>query len=122
MFVLHIGIQNLTDFVFRFQLFIDYVHIVSRVPLLRENQQAEDVVPDASETSELESLSGRIPKLIGILPDVLRDKPGGGDQCSAALSHMLSRLLDCLDPSEPVRFHQILHVYVSDTSFTCLLD
>lgn len=66
--------------------------------------ETEDAVPDAAESSELEMLSGRIPKLIGVLPDVLHDKPGTGDQCKAALSHMLSRLLDCVDPSVPVGF------------------
>lgn len=62
-------------------------------------------MPDASEALELDVLSGRIPKLIGILPDVLKDKPGEGILCSAALSIMLSSLLDCLDPSKPVRVY-----------------
>lgn len=75
---------------------------MSRVPELRENLQAEDAIPDASEASELELLTGRIPRLVGILPDVLRDKPGTGERCKAALSHILSKLLDCLDPTRPV--------------------
>lgn len=86
------------------QLFIDYVQIISRVPELREKQSTEGAVPDAAEASELEILSARIPKLIGILPDVLHDKPGTGETCKAALSHMLSKLLECVDPSVPVGY------------------
>lgn len=72
---------------------------------MRESMQA-DAVPDASETSELETLTGRIPKLIGVLPDVLHDKAEIGERfSSAALSHMLSRLLDCVDPRMAVRLH-----------------
>ncbi|EJD03515.1 uncharacterized protein FOMMEDRAFT_83835 [Fomitiporia mediterranea MF3/22] len=85
------------------QLFIDYARIVSRVPKLKSNSLAADAVPDVAEQSELEALTGRIPQLIGVLPDVLHDKPGTDDQCKAALSHMLSRLLECVDPSSPVR-------------------
>ena len=81
--------------------------------------EIEDAVPDAAEASELEMLSGQIPKLIGILPDVLHDKPGTGDQCRAALSHMLSRLLDCVDPSAPVslRLPHTLDCYLACFSF-----
>ncbi|THH11598.1 hypothetical protein EW145_g550 [Phellinidium pouzarii] len=92
--------SKIDDFGVGGQLFIDYIHIVTRVPALRERHQAEDAVPDAVEASELEMLTGRIPKLIGILPDVLRNKPGGSEESSAALSHMLSRLLDCLGPNQ----------------------
>ncbi|KAI5121845.1 hypothetical protein M0805_003278 [Coniferiporia weirii] len=95
--------NQVDDFSVGGQLFIDYAHIVSRVPELREKHQTEEAVPDAAEVSELEMLSGRIPKLIGILPDVLRDKPGSSEECSAALSYMLSKLLDCLDPNQPIK-------------------
>ncbi len=58
---------------------------------------------DASDELELETLSSRIPKLIGVLPDVMRDRPGSGEKSSAALSVMLAKLLDCMDPLRPVR-------------------
>ena len=76
------------------------------MPELRQRQQLElDAVPDAAEAVELEALTARIPKLIGMLPDVMRDKPGSGNRCKAALSTMLARLLACVDPSKPVRHH-----------------
>lgn len=49
-------------------------------------------------------LDTRISKLIEILPDVLHDKPDTEDQCRAALSHMLSKLLECADATVPVRY------------------
>lgn len=52
--------------------------------------------------SELEGLSARIPALVEGLPDVMHDKPGNGDECSAALSYMLSNLLDCADSNVSV--------------------
>ncbi|KAL5494856.1 hypothetical protein ACEPAI_318 [Sanghuangporus weigelae] len=87
------------------QLFIDYARIVSRIPELREIQLVEVTELTEAEKSELDALNTRIPRLIEILPDVLHDKPGTGDQCRAALSHMLSRLLDCVDPSVEVDMH-----------------
>lgn len=76
---------------------------MKRVPEMRQRQQSEnDAVPDVTEEMELEMLSSKIPKLLGILPDVLRDKPGGGVKSGAALSVMLTQLLTCMDPLRPV--------------------
>lgn len=47
-------------------------------------------------------LASRIPRVIGILPDVLRDKGENGGRTKAALSIMLSNLLSCLDTSKAV--------------------
>lgn len=74
--------------------------IITNVPELRRRQQLEH--DDASDELELETLSSRIPKLIGVLPDVMRERPGGGEKSSAALSVMLAKLLDCMDPLRPV--------------------
>jgi nuclear pore complex protein Nup98-Nup96 len=84
------------------QLFIDYVSIVSQVPELRRRHEMENAVPDAAEESQLEMLTSRIPRVIGILPDVLRDKGENGARSKAALSMMLSNLLSCLDASRAV--------------------
>lgn len=54
-------------------------------------------------------LNGKVPKLIGILPDAFQghDRMGtglvtGSEEGTAALSHMLSRLLACANPETPV--------------------
>ena len=76
---------------------------MSRIPELRAKIETEDAVADATEASELELLNGKIPKLLGILPDAFHDRTESGEEGSAALSHMLSRLLSCSDPDTPVR-------------------
>jgi len=82
------------------QLFIDYANIISRVPILTES--LSEGVPDATEQEELETLQNRIPKLVGILPDVLRGTPEVGNKARAALSQMLSNLLECSDTDRPM--------------------
>ena len=68
---------------------------------------SEDSEVTQAEISELEMLDTRISKLIEILPDVLHDKPDTEDQCRAALSHMLSKLLECADATVPVRYPRL---------------
>lgn len=75
---------------------------MKRLPELRAQLEVEDAVPDAAEASELEMLNGKISKLIGILPDAFHDRTDSGEEGSAALSHMVSRLLSCSDPDTPV--------------------
>jgi len=65
-----------------------------RLPDLKENLN-EDAVPDASEARELEEMTRSVPKLIGILPDVLRDR--GDARHNVALAGMVSDLAAALD-------------------------
>ncbi|TDL26378.1 hypothetical protein BD410DRAFT_881649 [Rickenella mellea] len=85
------------------QVFIDYVHIVSKVPDLRMQIREGDILPDASELLDLDMLTGKIPQLIGVLPDVLREKPGDGGKSIPALSTMLANLVECLDTTKPIK-------------------
>lgn len=82
-----------------FQAFLDYVTIRERMPYLRAGLQ-EAAVPDAAQATELEELSMSIPKLIGILPDVLRDR--SDPRHNVALSEMISRLTSELDAVQPL--------------------
>jgi nuclear pore complex protein Nup98-Nup96 len=70
-----------------------------RLPELKEHLE-EDGVPDASETLELEDFVRSIPKLIGILPDVLRER--GDPRHNVALAEMISGLTTCLDKVNPL--------------------
>lgn len=65
-----------------------------RLPDLKESLD-ESAVPDASEAHELEELTRSVPKLIGILPDVLRDR--GEARHNVALTGMVSDLTVALD-------------------------
>ena len=73
---------------------MDYANATARLPDLKENLD-ENAVPDASEAHELEELTRSVPKLIGILPDVLRDR--GDARHNVALAGMVSDLTVALD-------------------------
>lgn len=76
------------------QTFLDYANATTRLPDLKENLD-DEAVPDATEAQELEDLTRHVPKLIGILPDVLRDR--GDPRHNVALSSMVSDLTAALD-------------------------
>ena len=73
---------------------MDYANATARLPDLKENLDG-NVVPDASEAHEFEELTRSVPKLIGILPDVLRDR--GDARHNVALAGMVSDLTVALD-------------------------
>lgn len=77
---------------------MDYANATARLPDLKENLD-ENTVPDASEAHELEELTRSVPKLIGILPDVLRDR--GDSRHNVALAGMVSDLTAALDQVNP---------------------
>ena len=81
------------------QAFLDYVTVRTRMPALR-SELSNARVPDAAQALELEELSRSIPKLIGILPDVLRDR--SDPRHNVALSEMISRLTAELDAVQPL--------------------
>ncbi|KAA1472029.1 hypothetical protein DENSPDRAFT_800387 [Dentipellis sp. KUC8613] len=83
----------------RGKAFLDYAHIKLRLPQIRADVLDLETVPDAAQASELEELVRSIPRLIAILPDVLRDR--ADPRHNVALSVMiasLTRLLDTVDP------------------------
>lgn len=73
---------------------MDYANATARLPDLKEHLD-EDAVPDASEAQELEELTRSVPKLIGVIPDVLRDR--GDPRHNVALVGMVSDLTAALD-------------------------
>jgi len=73
---------------------LDYANATVRLPDLKERLD-EDAVPDASEAQELEELIRNVPKLVGILPDVLRDR--GDARHNVGLAGMVSDLAAALD-------------------------
>ena len=73
---------------------MDYANATVRLPDLKENLD-DDAVPDAAEALELEDLTRSVPKLVGILPDVLHDR--GDARHNIALAGMVSDLTAALD-------------------------
>ena len=73
---------------------MDYANAIVRLPDLKEHLD-EDAVPDAAEAQELEELTRSVPRLIGILPDVLHDR--GDARHNIVLAGMVSDLTVALD-------------------------
>ena len=86
------------------------MNATARLPDLKERLD-EEAVPDAVEAQELEELTRSVPKLIGILPDVLRDH--GDTRHNVALAGMVSDLTAALDQVNP----QALVSWVSEKHY-----
>jgi hypothetical protein len=82
------------------QAFLDYAHILTRLPELQATPDDADAIPDATQPSELEDLTRSIPKLIDILPDVLRNRDD--PRHKAALAEMIAELMLRLDKVKPL--------------------
>ncbi|KZP25015.1 hypothetical protein FIBSPDRAFT_856394 [Athelia psychrophila] len=87
-------VENWTS---RGKVFLDYVHVLSRLPELHEQ------VVDTAAT-ELDELARSIPKLIELLPEVLRNRDD--PRHNAALAEMISALMTCLDRVKPLALSQ----------------
>ncbi|KAI0066823.1 hypothetical protein BV25DRAFT_1819933 [Artomyces pyxidatus] len=100
----------------RGKAFLDYAEIMTQLPYLRAQVHDPDVVPDGSQAAALEELTNRVPKLIGILPDVLRDR--GDPRHSVALSQMIAGLTRELDKVQPLALSsiQLRPVHVSEAT------
>jgi nuclear pore complex protein Nup98-Nup96 len=73
---------------------------MTRLPELLEEQVDDDVVPDAVQCTEIDELVRSVPKLIGILPDVLRNT--WDPRHPAALSVMIAGLVAQVDKVQPL--------------------
>ena len=89
-------------------MFIDYVKILTRVPVLHEQMEAERkergggaIIPDAAQTDELDDLVRRAPKVIALLPDVLHRGRSTDDRHAAAIEEMTQRLLAVVGKARP---------------------
>jgi len=89
---------------FRGKAFLDYAHIMIRLPELQAQMADTEAVPDASQATELDELTRSIPKLIEILPDVLRNRDD--PRHNAALVEMTSGLIQRLDRAKPLALSQ----------------
>lgn len=73
---------------------------MTRLPELHAQITETDAVPDASQALELDELARSVPKLIEILPDVLRNRDD--PRHSAALAEMIGGLMFRLDRVKPL--------------------
>lgn len=89
-------------------MFLDYEHVVSRLPELQAQIADADAVPDAAQATELDELTRSIPKLVGLLPDILRSRDD--PRHNIALAEMIAGLLARLDRVKPLALVRILVV------------
>ena len=88
------------------QVFLDYSHVLTRLPQLRDRLIETDGALDAGELSELEQLSRSVPKLVSIIPDVLPDRTNIRHTAAAAeMTNQLVRHLDQIRPLAIVSHH-----------------
>lgn len=95
----------------RGKAFLDYVHIMIRLLELIE-EQVDDTIPDAAQSTEIDELARRVLKLIGILPDVLRNT--WDPRHPAALSVMISGLVAQVDKVRPLALSQVQPALVDE--------
>ena len=88
---------------------------MTRLPELKEHLE-EDAIPDAAEALELEDFGRSIPKLIGILPDVLRDRID--PRHNVALAEMIAGLTVCLDKVKPLALVRVI-LFISNMTTLC---
>ncbi|KAG7091970.1 hypothetical protein E1B28_008359 [Marasmius oreades] len=87
----------------RGKLFLDYVTILTRLPILLDDLSLDNAVPDAVQLSEVEKLVQGIPKMIGLLPDALcRSVKVDGGKHAVALGEMTGALVRMRDRAEGV--------------------
>lgn len=73
---------------------------MTRLPDLLKSVQSGMAVPDASEASELEEYTRLIPRSVGLIPDILRDRSDRRHEAAAA--EMAKGLLLALDQIKPL--------------------
>lgn len=73
---------------------------MTRLPELQVHLDDTNAVLDATQTFELDDLTRSIPRLIDILPDVLRNRDD--PRHNAALAEMIAGLMFLLDKFKPL--------------------
>ncbi|KAK7462816.1 hypothetical protein VKT23_007395 [Stygiomarasmius scandens] len=88
----------------RGKTFLDYVKVMTRLPILLE-EDSLDAIPDASSAQEMDELVRSVPKLVGLLPDVLASRTDSRHK--VALHEMTSRLVGMVDRVKPEVVSQV---------------
>lgn len=100
------------------KVFLDYIHIMTRLPelydQLAEESGRQGAIPDASQQDEIEDLSRRVPRLIGILPDVLHGSRKLDDRHPAALEEMVNGLLGVVERANPLVLVGVFPFFFAD--------
>ncbi|KAF8155941.1 nuclear protein 96-domain-containing protein [Crassisporium funariophilum] len=95
----------------RGKVFLDYVEVMTSLPRLLDQVASEreegETMLDATQAAEITELSGRIPRIIGLLPDILHRSRARDDRHPAALEEMTKDLLKLAERADPLLLSQI---------------
>lgn len=86
-------------------MLLDYVDIMTRLPKLleqvvAENEEAETMI-DGAQAATIDELAKRIPKIIGLLPDIFLRSRSTDDRHPAAVEEMTKDLLKLAERANP---------------------
>lgn len=86
---------------------MDYVHILTRLPKLQDqieddNEDGRPAVTDAAVGQEIDDLTRRVPRIIGILPDVFYRSWASDPRHTAATEEMVKNLLAVTEKAKPI--------------------
>lgn len=86
---------------------MDYAHILTRLPKLQDQLEDDDeddrpIVTDATVAQETDDLTRRVPKIIGILPDVFYRSRTSDPRHAAAAEEMVKNLLAATENAKPI--------------------
>ncbi|KAJ7460571.1 nuclear protein 96-domain-containing protein [Mycena latifolia] len=97
----------------RGKLFLDFAHIVTRLPELQEELgQAPELHVISTLEEEMDELARTASKLIGILPDALRDR--SDSRHNAALADMIGALVKMVDRVRPFTLAEVQPTHVDE--------
>ncbi|KAF9446476.1 hypothetical protein P691DRAFT_733167 [Macrolepiota fuliginosa MF-IS2] len=97
----------------RGKVLLDYVHTLTRLPKLQaliedDNEDGtRPAVPDAAIAQEIDDLTRRVPRMIGILPDVFYRSWASDPRHAAATEEMVKNLLAQTEKVKPIALSQI---------------
>ncbi|KAF8635366.1 hypothetical protein AX15_000371 [Amanita polypyramis BW_CC] len=92
----------------RGKILLEYVHLVYRLTALQEGLSQDPTSPaDPVQAQELDELTRRLPKVIGLLPDVMSRRQSGDSRHAAALEQMVKELIGLIDKTKPSMLSQI---------------
>lgn len=91
---------------------MDYVHILTRLPKLQDqieedNEDGRPAVADAAVSQEIDDLTRRVPRIIGILPDVFYRSWTSDRRHAAATEEMVKNLLATTEKTKPIALVRI---------------
>ena len=111
---------------YRIQVLLDYVDTMTQLPKLleqvaAENEETETMI-DGAQTATIDDLAKRIPRILGLLPDIFFRSRSTDDRHPAAVEEMTKDLLKLAERANPDLLVSIDHKFLWYRGFRHLHD